>query len=122
MEKKNLDLIIAVVNDGFSSEVLKYANEIASVSATIVKGRGTQVRDDIEEKSCTYSEKESVFIVVKREDKNKIMETLSNHVGLGSNAQGMIFSLPVDDFAENEDKIAQEIKSEKSKEVEENVE
>ena len=98
MEKKKLDLIIAVVNDGFSSEVLKYANEIANVSATIIKGRGT-TEDGEDEKQSVYSEKETIFIVVQKEYKNKIMENLSNHLGLSSNAQGTIFSLPIDDFA-----------------------
>ena len=120
MEKQKLDLIMAIVNDGFSSEVLKYANEIAEVSATIVKGRGTTEGED-DEKQSVYSEKETVFIIVKKEDKNKIMENLSNHLGLASNAQGVIFSLPVEDFAtfSKEEQVKVENEEEKTEQEEE---
>ena len=40
--EQNLELIIAVVNDGFAGEVVKYANEISEVQATVVKGRGVK--------------------------------------------------------------------------------
>ena len=121
MEKNKLDLIVAVVNDGFSSEVLKYANEIAEVSATILKGRGTTNDVEGEEKVSTYSERETVFIVVQKADKNKIMENLSNRLGLASNAQGVIFSLPVEDFAtfSKEEQVKVESEEEKTEQVEE---
>ena len=92
------EMIIVVVNDGFSSEVLKYANEICNVSAIILNGRGSTESEEGDAKQ-TYSEKETIILTVEREDKNKIMESISNHLGLGSNAQGIIFSLPVVDYA-----------------------
>ena len=37
---QELELVMAVVNDGFASEVIKYANEVCDVRATVIKGRG----------------------------------------------------------------------------------
>ena len=95
--EQNLELIIAVVNDGFAGEVVKYANEISEVQATVVKGRG--VKEGIKgENIKSYSEKESVFIVVEKDDRTKVMENICSHLGLDTNAQAMVFSLPITNF------------------------
>lgn len=97
--EQNLELIIAVVNDGFAGEVVKYANEISEVQATVVKGRG--VKDAKGENVKIYSEKESVFIVVDKDSRTKVMENICSHLGLDTNAQAMVFSLPITNFSDS---------------------
>ena len=41
------------------------------------------------------AEKEMVFIVVKKEDKYKIMQAIMEDAGMSSKAKSIVFSLPV---------------------------
>ena len=41
------------------------------------------------------AEKDMVYIVVKREDKNRIMRSIMDEAGMNSKARSIVFSLPV---------------------------
>lgn len=113
MDKMKFDLVISIVNDGFSGEVLKYANEITKVTGTILKGRAGSDKKDQDILGGIYSEKETVMIVVDKENKNAIMQNISNHLGLASNAQGLIFSVPLEDYLIETNKENEENESKK---------
>ena len=96
----NLELVMAVVNDGFAGEVIKYANEICDVKATVIKGRGVS-QENQNDTVKTYAEKETVFMVVDKEFRTKIMQNICAHLGLDTNAQAKVFSLPVSNFTDS---------------------
>lgn len=45
------------------------------------------------------AEKEMIFIVAKKEQKNQIMQAIMEKAGLDSKAKSIVFSLPVTDTA-----------------------
>ena len=47
----------------------------------------------------TVPEKEMIFIVAKKEQKNQIMQAIMEKAGLDSKAKSIVFSLPVTDTA-----------------------
>lgn len=100
MEKNKLELIVATVNDGFAGSVVYAAKEICDVDANIIKGRGPMQSVDGSSQSV-FNEKEMVFILVDKAYKIKVMENITAHTGLDTNAQGMVFSLPVTDWSVN---------------------
>ena len=94
--EQQLELVMAVVNDGFASEVIKYANEVCDVRATVLKGRG--VAEETDEKVKAYAEKETVLMVIDKEVRTKVMQNICAHLGLDTNAQAKVFALPVSNF------------------------
>ncbi len=101
MEQNALELVVVVVNDGFSSSVINYAKEICDVDATLIKGRSATVNKDGETKQSVYGEKEIVLFAVNKEDRSNLIENICAHIGLGTNAQAMAFSLPIEDWSMN---------------------
>ena len=98
--EQNLELVMAIVNDGFAGEVIKYANEICEVRATVIKGRGVS-EENKNDTVRTYAEKETVFMVVDKECRTKVMENICAHLGLDTNAQAKVFALPVSNFTDS---------------------
>ena len=45
------------------------------------------------------SEKEIIFLVTKKEEKNKVMKAVMQNAGMESKAKSIVFSLPVTDTA-----------------------
>ena len=45
------------------------------------------------------SEKEIIFLVTKKEEKNKVMKAAMQNAGMESKAKSIVFSLPVTDTA-----------------------
>ena len=97
---QELELVMAVVNDGFASEVIKYANEVCDVRATVIKGRGV-AEETKEDTVKTYAETETVFMVVDKDVRTKVMENICSHLGLDTNAQAKVFALPVSNFTDS---------------------
>lgn len=97
---RGLELVMAVVNDGFAGEVIKYANEICDVRATVIKGRGVS-EENKNDTVKTYAEKETVFMVVDKDLRTKIMENICMHLGLDTTAQAKVFALPVTNFTDS---------------------
>lgn len=116
MEKNNTCLIVCSVNDGFSSDVIKYANEIAEVPAIVLKGRGI-AENSQESKMIISPTKDVVLIHVSLEQKKDIMKNIGDHLGLDTKAQGVLFSIGVEDFYVNEE-IIEKIDSEEYEDLE----
>lgn len=90
--------ILAIVNNGFSEVAMDAAKACGAKGGTILHGRGTISKDA--EKFFNISiqpEKEIVMILVDEKIKDNILKALYNAVGTNTPAQGIAFSLPVDD-------------------------
>ena len=84
MEKK-LELIFCVVNAGFSEAVMTAARREGATGGTVFKGRGTARR-----------EAEQQFGIAIQPDKEIVLRSIYDNVGLDTEGHGIAFSLPVD--------------------------
>ena len=102
----NFYLIIVVVNKGFSDLVMEAARKVGARGGTILNARGTG-KKEIEKYYgiVIHPDKELVLIVSKEDTKNNIMKEIYNECGLDSKAQGIIFSLKVDDVKGMSDEL-----------------
>lgn len=93
------DLILTVINHGYSDQVMEAAKKVGATGGTILHAR--EIGHEETEKFFGISihpEKEIVAILVKRETKHDIMQAISQAAGINTPARGLILSLPVDNI------------------------
>ena len=91
------EMIICIVNTGFSDAVMDAAKEYGAGGGTVMFARGTATQDaESFFKITVQPEKEMVMILVPKELKDDILHALYKSVGLNTPGQGIAFSLPVD--------------------------
>ena len=97
MKRFDYQMVICIVNTGYSQVVMDAAREAGARGGTIIHGRGTANREA--EKLfqiAVQPDKELVMIIVKNEIKDTVMIAINAKAGLETNGQGIAFSLPVD--------------------------
>ncbi len=98
MEKSNYNLIVVIVNEGFSTEVMDAAREVGARGGTVIRGRGTAKEETLAKFQIFMTpEKEMVLILSDDSIKEDILVAVNNKCGLNSDAHGIVFTLPVDD-------------------------
>jgi uncharacterized protein YaaQ len=91
------DLIISVVNQGFSDELMNTAREAGATGGTVIHSRGTAHSGAVKFFGVSVQdEKELILILTSRKTKAAIMQAICQAHGLNSSAQGIVFSVPVD--------------------------
>lgn len=92
------ELIVAIVNQGFEEEVMQSARNAGARGGTIFNARGTaNAQDEVAFLGITlHPDKEIVFILTDKDDRNAIMEAIKNSTGLTTPGAGIVFALPVD--------------------------
>ncbi len=98
MSEYKHEVILCVVNAGFSESVMDAAREFGARGGTVIHARGTANAEA--EKIFNISiqpEKEVVLILVEKECRDDILHALYQKVGLQSAGQGIAFCLPVED-------------------------
>lgn len=99
MTKNKKELIICIINRGFSDLVMTAARNAGATGGTILHARGTGNKDIEKFFGIQITpEKEICLIVVPSESKDKITSEIYKDAGLDTKGQGIIFTLPVDDF------------------------
>lgn len=90
------NLVIAIVNKGFSDLVMEAARKAGAKGGSIINARGTGNKD-IEKfyGIVIHPDKEMVLIIVDDSIKEKVMEEIYKDCGLDSKSQGIVFALPV---------------------------
>ena len=89
-------LILTIVDKGNTDLVMDSARGAGATGGTVVKANGTGA-DIAKFFGVSISEeKEMVYIVAKREDRDGIMRAIMEKAGSNTEAHGVIFSLPVD--------------------------
>ena len=94
------ELIIVIANQGYNNLVMDAAREVGAGGGTVLHAKGTGMEKA--EKFLGVSiaaEKEMIFIVTKKKDKNAIMKAIMEQAGMQSKAKSIVFSLPVTDTA-----------------------
>jgi nitrogen regulatory protein PII len=95
--ENKFDVIISVVNQGYSDEFMAVAREAGAGGGTVVNARGIAHQGPVKFFGISVQdEKEIIAILSTRERKAPIMQAVSQAFGISSQAEGIIFSLPVD--------------------------
>jgi len=96
---KNFDheLVLCIVNEGFSDAVMDAAREVGATGGTVINARGTANKEA--EKLFRIEiqpQKEIVMILVPAAIRDDVLHALYKEVGLNTPGQGIAFSIPVD--------------------------
>lgn len=92
------EVIITILNRGFSDLVMDSARASGATGGTIVTARGTGAKEVQRLLGLTISqEKEIVLILTTKEQRNAIMTSIVRSAGLNTQGKGITFSLPVTD-------------------------
>jgi len=96
-DKHTHDLIISIINQGFSDELMNTAREAGATGGTIIHSRGTAHKGAVKVFGVSVQEeKELILILTARKNKENIMRSICENHGLNSKAHGVVFSVPVD--------------------------
>lgn len=90
-------MIAAIINQGFSEEVMTAARTAGAGGGTVFHIR--RITGDEVKQSWTLSqhdEREAVLIIAEAKGKLDIMRAISEKCGMNSEAQGVVLSLPID--------------------------
>ena len=96
-QEQDYSMVVAVVNDGYSEEVMNAARSAGAGGGTVLHSRrignekimsllGFSVQD----------KKEIVFILTKQKKKADLMEAISKNCGISSEANGIVLSMPLE--------------------------
>jgi nitrogen regulatory protein PII len=90
-------LLVCIVNAGFSQNVMEAARAAGARGGTIIRGRGS-ANPEAEEffNISIQPDKEVVLILVTNEMKDAVMTAVFKNSGLSTDGQGIAFSLPVE--------------------------
>ena len=98
MRDVRYEMILCLVNTGFSETVMDAAKEVGARGGTVIHARGTANKEAEQFFHITIQpDKEIVMILVPADIKDKVLHALYQHAGLKTEGQGIAFSLPVDD-------------------------
>ncbi|MCL1901745.1 MAG: P-II family nitrogen regulator [Firmicutes bacterium] len=89
------ELVLTVVNRGFSSEVMEAATKSGATGGTMLNARGTykEVKTILGMK--IEPEKEVVLIVVNKQIAKEVIEEIYKRCGLSTPGAGICFALPI---------------------------
>jgi len=90
-------LVLSVINQGYSNDFMNTAREAGASGGTVINVRG-QAHEGIVKffGISVQKERELIIMLTSEEKKEPIMQAIFEAHGLGSKAQGIIFSLPVE--------------------------
>ncbi len=89
-------LIITVVDKGNTDTVMDAARSAGAKGGTVVRAKGTGAELAKFFGVSISEEKEMVYIVARRDNRDGIMKAIMDKAGVSTNAHGIVFSLPVD--------------------------
>ncbi len=94
------ELIIVISNQGYIELVMDAARGAGAYGGTVIHAKGTGMEQAEKFMGVSLAaEKEMIFIVAKKNQKNEIMKAVMEQAGLQSKAKSIVFSLPVTDTA-----------------------
>lgn len=96
MEDHKHELIVCIVNAGYSQNVMEAARNAGAQGGTIIRARGSANPEAEEFFSINIqSDKELLLILVPKGIKDDVMKAVYKDCGLADEAMGIAFSLPV---------------------------
>jgi hypothetical protein len=96
-DERKYELILTVVNQGYSDDLMAKAREAGAGGGTVINGRGVTHEGPVKFLGISVQEeREIVLILADKEHKLPIMRAVSEGFGVSTEAAGVVFSLPVD--------------------------
>ena len=94
------ELLVTIANQGHTELIMDAARKVHAAGGTVIhaKGTGTHLAQKFMGMTLV-PEKEMIFIVVRKAQKNAIMKAIMDEAGTGTPAGAIVFSLPVTDTA-----------------------
>lgn len=97
MNEKSNAMIVAVINRGYSEDVMTAARKAGAGGGTVLNSRSVVDDSAMPNLGTNFSEeKELVLIVANAETKLAIMQAISENCGIQTEAKGIVYSLPID--------------------------
>ena len=97
MSNENYEMILCIVNAGFSGEVMDAAREAGAGGGTVIHARGTANKEADSLFHITIQpDKDVVMLLVPADIKDQVLHAIYRSAGLKSEGQGIAFSLAVD--------------------------
>ena len=96
MSEHNYELVVCIVNAGFSQNVMEAARSAGAKGGTVLRARGS-ANPEAEEffNINVQPDKEMLLILVPKAIKDDVLKAIYKDCGLGDEARGIAFSLPV---------------------------
>lgn len=94
--KNDFDLVVTIVNDGYSDMVMSAAYKEGCSGGTVIDGRSLGSRRTIFMDLTIEPEKELVLTIVKKDIKENVMKRITKECGVKTDARGILFSIPLD--------------------------
>ena len=96
--ENQFEMVFAIVNSGYTEEVMDAVKACGATGGTILNARGT-ANTEIEKffGISISSEKELVMIIISKSIKENVLKAIYEKVGLNTPGQGIAFTVPVDD-------------------------
>ena len=90
-------LLVCIVNAGFSQNVMEAARAAGARGGTIIRGRGS-ANPEAEEffNISIQPDKEVMLILVPSDIKDSVIKTIYKNCGLSTEGRGIVFTLPVE--------------------------
>jgi nitrogen regulatory protein PII len=95
-EQSKSVLIVTIVDKGYNNAVMDAARDAGAGGGTVVRAKGTGAGIAKFFGVSISEEKEMVYIVSARENRDAIMKAIIEKTGGKTKAHGIVFSLPVD--------------------------
>ena len=97
MEEKKYELIVTIVDRGFSDNVVDATREAGASGGTIIYGRGSSTKEN---GTSVFGinimpAKEVVMTLVETDKKAEIMKSICEKSNLNTEGKGISFSLPI---------------------------
>lgn len=90
-------LIITIVLEGHLEQVMNAAKRVGATGGTVIRGRGLGNKEAIKFLGLELEpEREVVLNIVEEKIKTKVMEEITNAVGIKTKGKGICISLPID--------------------------
>lgn len=117
MSETKYEMIISIVNAGYTGTVMDAAKKAGARGGTVIHGRGTANKEAEAFFHITIQpEKEIVMLLVPAKIKDNVLHAIYQDAGLDSAGQGIAFSIPVDKtagLAETQPETVKKTESEK---------
>ncbi len=100
MAQNKHELILCIVNEGYSDDVMDAAKRAGAMGGTIMHGRGTANQNaELFFNIPIQPEKDIVMLIVNSKIKDAVLREIYKNVGLSTPGQGIAFSMEVSGVA-----------------------
>jgi hypothetical protein len=98
-DQPQCDLIMAILNQGYSDEFMTVAREAGAGGGTVINARGLMHKGPVKFFGISVQDEKEIVIILSTHAKMRpIMEAVSKAFGIASKAEGIVFSLPAENI------------------------